>query len=282
MLMPSPAPRPEQVTKAGEVLVSANHIALLHGLCDRPNGEAESTADLVRAALPYIAFFRHLPSTWTLRAATHTLHPAWATCQRVGGRIAWRISNRGREIVERKVPARIRGVGPYLGLAQLREKTKPERQRKALDARWAAAGKDPILAPLVASADKLIQAWCARNAPRCFNDALRYEHIKKELVRHVRSHVLWRGDLPVGTQDVSTGRATAQFPVDFDELRRVVAAAISVEHHGSVLLVRPLTREAEARLHSLVDRDAQWWRGALVCEPRYLASILSALRREEE
>lgn len=44
-------PRTERPTKSGELLLSHNHLALLHGLLDRPSGIASSYADwLVRPA----------------------------------------------------------------------------------------------------------------------------------------------------------------------------------------------------------------------------------------
>src|SRR3954470_23380256 len=99
MRTPSLPPRRELTTKSGEILMTANHICLLHGLCDRPDGEAESTADLARAALPYIAFFRRFPRVWLLREAARTLHHSWVARQRIGRRITWRLTDRGRAIL---------------------------------------------------------------------------------------------------------------------------------------------------------------------------------------
>jgi len=204
------------------------------------------------------------------------------TRQRIGRRIAWRLTVRGRDILEGRVPARLRGLGPYDGLASLREKTKQERQQKALDARWAAAKGDNVLAPLVAGADRLIAEWSTRNAPRCFNDALRHKYYAGQLIQYVRGFVLRQRALPLGCRDSLGGRSAVPFVVDFDELLRVAAASdVLVENHGSIVLIRPRTPEAETRLRTLVADDAKWWGGALVCEPRYVSNILDALQRSE-
>ncbi len=110
----------EPRTVAGEVLLSHNHIALLHGLYDRPDGVAESCADLVRAAFPYLEQMRTMPSVWCLRRSLRTLHPLWASRARKGNRIVVSLEPRGRAIVERNLPARVRGRGLYRGFAALR------------------------------------------------------------------------------------------------------------------------------------------------------------------
>lgn len=50
-----------------------------------------------------------------------------------------------------------------------------------------------------------------------------------------------------------------------------------VENHGSIALVRPLTADVEAWLDANVQDDAQWFGGALVVEPRYVADLVLAL-----
>ncbi len=111
--------RPEPTTRAGEILLSHNHIALLHGLYDRPDGRAESQNEWIRASLPHVARFRQHPSGWALYAAIPTLHPGWASRSRVGNRIEVTLTPRGRAILERTLPARIRGRGTYEGLRSI-------------------------------------------------------------------------------------------------------------------------------------------------------------------
>ena len=108
--------RPEPVTAAGEVLLSHNHIALLHGLYDRPGGRVGSRAEWVRAARPFAERMKDRWDVWGLRGAMITMRPQWVKQEREGSRIASTLTNRGRAIVERTVAARIRGRGPYLGL----------------------------------------------------------------------------------------------------------------------------------------------------------------------
>jgi hypothetical protein len=135
----------EPRNKAGEILLSHNHIALLHGLYDRPNGTAPSTADLARAALPYVRVFREYPTTWLLEMAAYSLRPAWVTRQRPRHRHVWTITERGVAILERTVPAHIRGFGRYHGLTGFRGRI-PQRPAMILpDAHsWVNAGWNDV------------------------------------------------------------------------------------------------------------------------------------------
>lgn len=58
----------------------------------------------------------------------------------------------------------------------------------------------------------------------------------------------------------------------------------SVEDHGSIVLVRPLTLDCQAWLHANTSDEgedmAQWFGGALVVEPRYVEPLVSALINE--
>lgn len=120
------AHRPEPLTATGAVLLSHNHVAMLHGLYDRPNGVAPSSQDLVIAAMPYVARLRPCgTSAYCPRDALHTLHPSWAERKRIGRRVEWTLTPRGRGVVEQTVPAHIRGLGAYHGLASV---CRPPRQ----------------------------------------------------------------------------------------------------------------------------------------------------------
>jgi hypothetical protein len=55
---------------------------------------------------------------------------------------------------------------------------------------------------------------------------------------------------------------------------------IEIENHGSIWLVRPLTQHATEWLHVNVQADAQWFGGALVVEPRYVANLVNGLSEE--
>jgi len=50
-----------------------------------------------------------------------------------------------------------------------------------------------------------------------------------------------------------------------------------VTYHGSIFLVEPTHHEATRFLLAQVDKNATWWTGALVVEPRYLEAILAQL-----
>src|SRR5688572_25861064 len=70
--------------KTGRVFLSHNHLALLHGLYDRPDGVAPSTDDWIRASQPYLELFSSNPSDWQLRKSISTLHASWIEHARVG------------------------------------------------------------------------------------------------------------------------------------------------------------------------------------------------------
>lgn len=109
------------------MLLSHNHICLLHGLYDRPRGRVTSRAELMRATLPYLAQVAgSSPSPHCLAKAIPGLHSAWVSRSREGRRHVWTLTARGRNIVERKVRVRIRGYGSYEGFQAL---TRAARQR---------------------------------------------------------------------------------------------------------------------------------------------------------
>src|SRR6476661_1309498 len=132
--------RPEPISASGSVLLGFNQLSLLHGLYDRPQGRAESSADLTRAAIPYVRLFRD-PNWWCLSKAVLSLHPEWVEKVRSGRRNTWILKPRGRAIVERGVPAYLRGIGPYEGLAPCRERSTKRRHREHLDARIEGVGR---------------------------------------------------------------------------------------------------------------------------------------------
>jgi hypothetical protein len=54
----------------------------------------------------------------------------------------------------------------------------------------------------------------------------------------------------------------------------------TVEDHGSIVLVRPLTDDVEEWLEEHTDEESQWFGGALVVEPRYLSPLLAGMFEE--
>lgn len=108
----------EPMTKRGEILITVNQLLLLHGLYDRPDCIAASMTDWFRAAVPYAIQTR--TSGYGLDRGIQSIHSAWVVRKKVGGRVVCGLTARGRAIIERQIPVRIRGVGPYVGLAALR------------------------------------------------------------------------------------------------------------------------------------------------------------------
>lgn len=54
----------------------------------------------------------------------------------------------------------------------------------------------------------------------------------------------------------------------------------SIENHGTIVLIRPLTPDVATWLSENVDPDAQWFGRALVCEPRYVEPLVVGLIEE--
>jgi len=54
----------------------------------------------------------------------------------------------------------------------------------------------------------------------------------------------------------------------------------TIEDHGTIVLVRPLTPDVEAWLADNVEPEAQWFGGALVVEPRYVEALYLGLVSE--
>lgn len=56
---------------------------------------------------------------------------------------------------------------------------------------------------------------------------------------------------------------------------------VHVEYHGTVTLIRPLTKAAKRWLQENVHSEGwQWWGDALACEPRYVEDVVNALLAE--
>ncbi len=53
---------------------------------------------------------------------------------------------------------------------------------------------------------------------------------------------------------------------------------VSIANHGSIFLLRPLTRAASAWFEENIGGDAQWFGRALVVEPRYVGAIVEGLQ----
>lgn len=64
-------------------------------------------------------------------------------------------------------------------------------------------------------------------------------------------------------------------------MAEILAAGVSICHHGSICLIRPMNPERRAQLQAITPEDAQWFAGALAVEPRYVDDILDAMMRGE-
>ncbi len=273
--------RPEPISASGAVLLGFNQLALLHGLYDRPQGRAESSADLTRAAIPYVRLFRD-PNWWCLSKAVLSLHPEWVEKGRDGRRNTWILKPRGRAIVERAVPAYLRGIGPYEGLAPYRERSKQRRQREHLDARIEAMGRSVEGRELLARLECAMFAWSWYFGPTSMASAYAHEHNKPVLRGFLQRHIVRHGAMPTGIHDVGN-IARHSSRVDFDLLVGPLPprhGKVTVENTGRHLIVRPATNFVVKRLCDLARDGAEWRGDALYCEPTVVSDVLRAVHAD--
>lgn len=217
-------PRPEPISSSGEVILSHNHIAFLHGLYDRPNGVAESTTDLIRAAEPYLQLFESTLNNWNTSVRAWKMNPAWATREKVRNRMVWRLTDRGRAIIEQSVPARIRGYGVYRGLTPIRAVKSLHRRRTLIEARWTAAIQHAAFQRFQKGVERLVRLWGATNAPPpSYMSSARHHYFRQRVRLFLRDYVLRHGELPSGRHNIAPGWRLPQFYIDFDLLRHSAA-----------------------------------------------------------
>ena len=114
--------RAERTTKAGAVLLSANHLTFLHGLLDRPNGLARSYRDLLTASMPYALALGYRPRY--IAYSLQTINFRLIDRRSVGNRVECQLTDRGRAILNGSVLAHVIGLGEYKGFRALRAKAK--------------------------------------------------------------------------------------------------------------------------------------------------------------
>ncbi len=271
--------RPEPLNASGSVLLGYNQLALLHGLYDRPEGRAESSADLVRAAIPYVRLFRD-PNWSCIETATLSLHPAWVEKGRNGRRNAWVLTPRGRAIVERRVAAHLRGEGPYEGLAPWRERSKARRQQECLDARIEAMQRDVDGRELLARLECAVFAWGCFFGPTSLASAYAHENNERVLRGFLERYVVRHGTMPVGIHDVGS-ISLHPSRVDFDllvgplPLRGGRVVLVNTSRH---IIVRASTNFDVKRLRELAREGAEWRDYGLLCEPTVVRDVLGELR----
>ena len=213
------ASSPQPARQAGEVVLSPLQLALLQGLRDRPDGRAESAADLVRAALPYARVLELRPTIDELFDAIEALPRGWVSASGAGRlhdsrQLTWR----GLTLLDGLLPARIDGggrySGAYTGMVAIRAKRALERRVAATDHWWRRVALDPAMVPLLERADRLVYEWSARNRV-----AGMWPNVKKgwesaQLSVYVRRYALRHGKLPTGVHSIPRARIV----VDFDGL----------------------------------------------------------------
>lgn len=109
----------EPTLRDGSPLLSANHVILLNVLPDLPDNRAPSHNAWLVAAFAYARIAGYTPNEWGLRKSVRTCRPEWVTRTRNGRAISVARTERGRAILERTIPAHVRGIGTYRGLRAL-------------------------------------------------------------------------------------------------------------------------------------------------------------------
>ena len=110
---------PERVSADGAIWITLTQLAFLNALLDRPDCTARSYRDWYRAALPYVRSRSHPRLLGLTLRRDYAVPAKWVERTKIGSRVQIRLTSRGRDILERKVVCRIRGVGVYRGLRAL-------------------------------------------------------------------------------------------------------------------------------------------------------------------
>lgn len=108
----------ERFTRDGAVILTLPQLALLQALLDRPACRARSRTDWAEASKPYVTLFRAYHWDGMMLHA-YRIPRAWVERTRVGRCIQCQLTDRGRDIIERRIPSHIYGHGPYWGLRHL-------------------------------------------------------------------------------------------------------------------------------------------------------------------
>jgi len=275
--------RAEPTNASGAPLLSGNHLALLQGLYDRPNGYAPSSAELIRAGIPHVRAFRSVPSHWCLAKALSTLHPAWVAKRRNGSCVTWTLTERGRSIIERTVLAHIRGVGVYRGMAALRERSKARSQADCLSARLLRASSTPQGRDDIARAGAVMFVWCVFHTPRDAADVRIQSKAREAIGTYVHQFALNSHRTPAGRRLVSQYYSPCPLVVDFDELTgplQTTLRGLSVENLGTTIVFRAATGALAAQLWNLSSPGAEWNNGGLTCDPTVAWNVIASLLGE--
>ena len=102
----------EHLRPNGVLYLSWNHMALLNGLLDRPQSQALSRRDWIRAATPHMRHRRY-GLHWRIFNSIWTLPTTLYTAQRVSNRWVHRLSERGHDVLAGKVAVHVVGRGRY-------------------------------------------------------------------------------------------------------------------------------------------------------------------------
>lgn len=278
--MHSSSPSAERVSATGAVIVSANQLALLHGLLDRPNCCALSRSDFVRAAVPYAGILHAEASPSSLRKEVNRLPEAWVSCLSDGRKRAWILMPRGRAIAEHTVATHLAEHGPYTGLASLRETSKQRRRVEFLRACIARA--DGVLEsnPLPHAASALVVAWRCHHLPASHRSAIAFEDNVRVMRTFVELYLDVHGAVPSGVHRVA-GLQGCDGDVDFDRLLGKLPLGIpgiDVTNVGELLVFRPRDMDAGVQLTVLRPQRSYFFGEAgVVCEPIPALRLLRVL-----
>lgn len=110
--------RGERYLRDGSLAVTPTQLGLLQGLLDRPDATTHTRIDWVRASRPHLRW-AGLATDDALVESTFRLPASWVAREKLRGRFRCTLAERGRDILERRVPASIIGYGPYRGTAPL-------------------------------------------------------------------------------------------------------------------------------------------------------------------
>ncbi|HLV25587.1 MAG TPA: hypothetical protein VKZ41_04715 [Gemmatimonadales bacterium] len=218
MRVPASNDREPGADKRAVVHLGRNQMCLLIGLCDRPNFTAESSKDLVLAAMPYRRMIGYTSGVQALEKSSRRLSSDWVERKRVGRCLTARLTPRGVAMVEQAIPVHIHGYGPYRGVAALRETHLHQRRRESVAFRWQLAHGDEDMIPVMKKADELVEQWCRRNPVHGMYANPMMRARRSLLEYYVRGFVLRFAALPSGKHRLVRKLHGSDFLFDFGEV----------------------------------------------------------------
>lgn len=97
--------KPERFTRDGELILTRRQLIMLHALVDTPDCTAQSMVHWDQLTVPYGKEYT--------RETAFRMPKGWVTIWKTKRHYRIQLGERGRDILERRVPVYVHGYGPF-------------------------------------------------------------------------------------------------------------------------------------------------------------------------